>query len=138
MKVVTSIACPQKLTRAWHARAHGRLPAVGGDEGLAFALAFYSPDHPRYEERLVNPGAKPPPDHETVRQGWVALCFTEDAACVAATLVKQEFELQSSLLGQAGAHQRFTAVMVLPSAGLSPPEGAQEVSDIRRSRPERD
>jgi hypothetical protein len=137
----------EELTRAWHARSHGPLPAVGGDEGLAFALAFYSPDHPRYEERLVNPGAKPPPDHETVRQGWVALCFTEDAACVAATersasraswLVKQEFELQSSLLGQAGAHQRFTAVMVLPSAGLSPPEGAQEFSGIRRSRPERD
>jgi hypothetical protein len=135
----------EELTRAWHARSHGPLPAVGGDDGLAFALAFYSPDHPRYEERLVNPGAKPPPDYETVRQGWAALCFT--AACVAATersawpatrLAKQEFELQSSLLGRAGARQRFTAVMVLPSAGLPPPEGAQEFSGTRRSRPERD
>lgn len=99
----------EELTRQWHARSDDPLPAVGGDEGLAFALAFYSPDHPRYEERLVNPGAKPPLDNEAFRKGWAALCFGEDAACVAATersasqaalLVKSEFELQSSSWGR--------------------------------------
>jgi 4-amino-4-deoxy-L-arabinose transferase-like glycosyltransferase len=130
----------QELTRQWHARSQTPLPAVGGDDGLAFALAFYSPDHPRYEERLVNPGAKPPLDDDAFPKGWAALCFGEDAACVAATersasraawLVKQEFEFQSNLLGQTGAHQRFTAVMVLPSAGPSPSDGVQQFSAIQ-------
>jgi hypothetical protein len=137
----------EELTRQWHAMSEDPLPAVGGDEDLAFALAFYSPDHPRYEERLVNPGAKPPLDSDAFRQGWAALCFGEDAACItgteqsapqAAWLVKSEFELQSNLLGQTGARQRFTAIMVLPSADRSKSDNTQRLSVIRRFRPNRD
>jgi 4-amino-4-deoxy-L-arabinose transferase-like glycosyltransferase len=137
----------EELTRQWHTWSDNPLPAAGGDEDLAFALAFYSPDHPRYEERLVNPGAKPPPDNDAFQRGWAALCFGEDAACItgteqsaahAASLVKSEFELQSNLLGQTGARQRFTAIMVLPSADPSKPDNAQRLSAIRRFRPNRD
>jgi hypothetical protein len=35
-----------EVTRLWHAQSDTPLAAVGGDDGLAFALAFYSPDHP--------------------------------------------------------------------------------------------
>src|SRR6202171_6046645 len=35
-----------ELTRRWHQVAHSPLPAVSGDDALAFATAFYSPDHP--------------------------------------------------------------------------------------------
>jgi dolichyl-phosphate-mannose-protein mannosyltransferase len=137
----------EELTRQWHAWSESSLPAVGGDDDLAFALAFYSPDHPRYEERLVNPGARPLPDNDALQRGWAALCFGEDTACIAATersasqadwLIKSEFELQSDLLGQTGARQRFTAIMVLPSAGRSIPDSIQRFSAIRRSRPNRD
>jgi 4-amino-4-deoxy-L-arabinose transferase-like glycosyltransferase len=136
----------EELTRQWHAMSDDPLPAVGGDEDLAFALAFYSPDHPRYEERLVNPGAKPPLDSDAFRRGWAALCFGEDAACITGTeqsapqgarLVKSEFELQSSLLGQTGARQRFAAIMVFPSADRSKGDNTQHRA-IRRFRPNRD
>jgi 4-amino-4-deoxy-L-arabinose transferase-like glycosyltransferase len=136
-----------ELTRRWHAWSDNPLPAVGGDEDLAFALAFYSSDHPRYEERLVNPGAKPPLDNDAFPQGWVALCFGEDAACITATersapqagwLVKSDFELQSSLLGQSGARQRFVAIMVLPAAARSKSDNAQHFRVIHRFRPNRD
>jgi 4-amino-4-deoxy-L-arabinose transferase-like glycosyltransferase len=137
----------EELTRQWHRWSESSLPAVGGDEDLAFALAFYSPDHPQYEERLVNPGAKSLPDSDTLRRGWAALCFGEDAACIAAAersasqadrLVKSEFELQSSLLGQVGARQRFAAIMALPSAGRPVPDGGLRFSAIRRTRQNRD
>jgi hypothetical protein len=38
-----------ELTQQWHDEFAGALEAVGGDEGLAFATAFYSPDHPSFE-----------------------------------------------------------------------------------------
>ena len=101
-----------RMTRQWHARFARPLRAVGGDEDLAPELAFSSPDHPRYKERLVNCGVKPPLDNQAFQNGGAALCFGEDVACIAAAersasqaprSVKSEFELQSNLLGQAGA-----------------------------------
>uniref|UniRef100_UPI001BB46220 hypothetical protein n=1 Tax=Acinetobacter baumannii TaxID=470 RepID=UPI001BB46220 len=37
-----------ELTRQWHQYTDMPLPAISGDDALAFATAFYSPDHPRY------------------------------------------------------------------------------------------
>ena len=114
----------EELTRRWHLQSDGALPAVGGDDDLAFALAFYSPDHPVYEERLVNPGAKPLPDPATFEHGWAALCYGEDTNCAAAMeraaeqayrFVRSEFAVRSMLAGQPGASQRFMAFMVPPN-----------------------
>ena len=44
-----------ELTRLWHQQSDVALPAVGGEEGLAMAMAFYSPDHPLFYQRLVCP-----------------------------------------------------------------------------------
>jgi MFS family permease len=115
----------EELTRQWRAHSDAILPAVGGDDDLAFALAFYSPDHPLYEERLVVSKTEPSPDPITFERGWVALCFGGDAACIAVMartaaraprFVKSEFVVESTLLGQSGASERFTAIVVPPSA----------------------
>jgi 4-amino-4-deoxy-L-arabinose transferase-like glycosyltransferase len=113
-----------ELTRRWHEQFNPPLSAVGGDEGLAFAMAFYSPDHPLYEERLVLPFTDALPRHATFEQGWAALCYGGDAPCIASMervaayaprSVNTEFVVQSSLLGEPGATQRFTALMVPPA-----------------------
>src|SRR5258706_11176519 len=61
-----------ELTRLWHQQSDIALSAVGGDEGLAFAMAFYSPDHPLYEERLVVPEIAASNDFEA-RMGRLVL-----------------------------------------------------------------
>jgi hypothetical protein len=37
-----------ELTRRWNQVTRFPLPAISGDNTLAFATGFYSPDHPRY------------------------------------------------------------------------------------------
>jgi hypothetical protein len=137
----------EELTRQWHLQSNAALPAVGGDDDLAFALAFYSPDHPVYERRLVNPGAKPLPNPALYERGWAALCFGEDTYCAAAMervagqarrSVRSEFAVRSMLAGQPGASQRFTALMVPPGSKptLAPPsssEVAEDSSTVRRN-----
>jgi hypothetical protein len=135
-----------ELTRRWHALSDSALPAVGGDEGLAFAASFYSPDHPLYDVRLVEPYAAQLPDFT---QGWAAMCYDTDMPCVtgmesaaarAQHVVRFEFSLQSTLLGQAGATQGFVAVIVPPDTVEppmpSPSRGiAEDFSAKRRIRP---
>ncbi len=141
-----------ELTRQWHEQSDVAVPAVGGDEGLAFATAFYSPDHPVYEERLVFPNAEGLPLQTTFKRGWAALCFAEDTACIASMertaarasrFIRSEFVMQSTLFGQRGATQRFTALVVPPSIERtitpSPATGiAEDLSAIRRNRPKSD
>jgi hypothetical protein len=113
-----------ELTRLWHQQCEMALPAVGGDDGLAFAMAFYSPDHPAYEEHLVHPNAGRLPLQTTINRGWAALCFDEDTACMASMegtaaraprFVRSEFVVRSTLFGRRGATQRFMALIVPPA-----------------------
>ena len=137
-----------ELTRLWHQQSDIALPAVGGDEGLAFAMAFYSPDHPVYEERLVFPNTERLPLQTTFKRGWAALCFDGDTACIASMqrtaarasrFVRSQFVLKSTLLGQPGVTQGFTAVVVPPSieGPITPsPVGViEDFSAMRRTRP---
>ena len=121
----------EELTRFWHAQSTTPLAVVGGDDDLALALAFYSPDHPLYENRLVNPRMKRQLDGAVRARGWAALCFAEDAGCIGSMeeaaarfprFVRSEFTVRSELLGQLGASQRFAAFMVLPLAAASRPD----------------
>jgi 4-amino-4-deoxy-L-arabinose transferase-like glycosyltransferase len=141
-----------EVTRQWHRQSDEALPAVGGDDGLAFATAFYSPDHPVYEERLVLPNTERMSPQTTFERGWIALCFGNDANCIASMertaarayrYVKSEFVVESTLLGQPGATQRFTALIVPPSTERTitplPMTGvAEDISAIRRTRSESD
>jgi 4-amino-4-deoxy-L-arabinose transferase-like glycosyltransferase len=133
-----------ELTRQWHRQSNAALPAVGGDDGLAFATAFYSPDHPLYEVRLVHPNAERLPPEATFERGWAALCFDGDRYCIASMErtaarasrhVRSEFVLESNLLGQPGATQGFIALIVPPSTGedVAPSTGvAEDLSANRR------
>lgn len=125
----------EELTRQWHAQSDTPLAVVGGDDDLALALAFYSPDHPRYENRFVNPRGKRRLDGTARARGWAALCFAEDAGCIDSMtetaarfprVVRSEFTVRSELLGQPGASQRFATFMVLPAtvAAQHPPQSS--------------
>jgi hypothetical protein len=121
------------------------LPAAGGTDELAFALAFYSPDHPRYEQRLVAPGLAQAPAASDLAEGWAALCRGEDEACVAAIetvaaraprAVESDFTFELSWFGWRGAKQRFVAIMVPPAAEQGGPGHAvsEDLSAVRRNR----
>ncbi len=121
-----------ELTRQWHEQSDAAIAVVGGDDGLAFAIAFYSPDHPVYEKHLVYPNTEALPVEASFDQGWAGLCYDGDTYCIAAMQrtaaraprsVTTEFVVQSTLFGQPGASQRFAAVMVPPSdeRNITPP-----------------
>jgi 4-amino-4-deoxy-L-arabinose transferase-like glycosyltransferase len=136
-----------ELTSRWHALSDTALPAVGGDEGLAFAAAFYSPDHPIYDVRLLTPNVQPQPSGSRSEHGWAALCYDNDIQCVTAIeravaperdVVRYSFILQSMLFDQPGATQGFVALIVPPAdepANPSPSRNiAEEFSAKRRGR----
>jgi hypothetical protein len=117
-------ASAEQLTLRWHAITDLPLPSIGGDEDLAFSTAFYSPDHPLYEERLLAGNSSRFGEEINHTRGWAGLCFGGDASCIGAMeriatraprVIRSDFELQSSLLGQPGATERFTAVIVPPA-----------------------
>ncbi|WP_193550877.1 hypothetical protein [Bradyrhizobium amphicarpaeae] len=70
-----------ELTREWREVTGVPLSAVSGDGSLAFATAFYSPDHPHkaapfeYEPTLGLPAGTP------LDRGWAALCFRNQESC---------------------------------------------------------
>jgi 4-amino-4-deoxy-L-arabinose transferase-like glycosyltransferase len=123
-----------EVTGQWRQRSDIPLPVVGGDEGLALALAFYSPDHPYFDMSLVCPKPEEPAP-ASLDRGWAALCLEEDLLCVdkmqriappASRVVSWRFTVQSSLLGWPGASQRFSAFIMPPrteGAPLSPMAG---------------
>jgi hypothetical protein len=117
-------ASADQLTLRWHALTDLPLPSIGGDEDLAFSTAFYSPDHPFYEERLLVGNSWRFGEVIHHEGGWAGLCFGEDASCIAAMeriaagaprVIRSDFELQSTLLGQPGATERFAAIIVPPA-----------------------
>jgi 4-amino-4-deoxy-L-arabinose transferase-like glycosyltransferase len=128
----------EELTQQWRAQIASALPAAGGSDDLAFALAFYSPDHPSYEARLVNPDPAQTLDANEFAQGWAALCLGEDKACIAAIegtaahaqrVIRSDFAFELSWFGWPGARQRFTAIMVPPAAEQRGPQPRFGVSE---------
>jgi len=114
-----------ELTRRWHAITDLPLPSIGGDEDLAFSTAFYSSDHPLYDERLLVGNSWRFDEANHQEGGWAGLCFGGDANCIASMeniagrahrVIRSDFELQSTLLGQPGATERFAAFIVPPQA----------------------
>ncbi|HMC60202.1 MAG TPA: hypothetical protein VKJ01_13495, partial [Candidatus Solibacter sp.] len=138
-----------ELTRLWHEQTDRAMPAAGGDDGLAFALAFYSSDHPVYDVRIVHPNIVWLSRGVTFESGWAALCYSNDRDCVgslertaarSSRFVRSDFVFQSMLLGQPGAIERFTAFVALPYSNkdITPqglglrPSVAEDFSAIRR------
>ena len=112
-----------ELTRRWHEQSDAALAAVGGDDGLALATAFYSPDHPVYQSPLVYPHTETSPREASFSRGWAALCYDGDTNCIdsmertaarAGRFVRTQFVVQSTVFGQPGASQGFAALIVPP------------------------
>lgn len=112
-----------ELTQQWHLRTDRPMPRISGDDGLAFATAFYSPDHPVYSRPFQYQYNWGLPRTTTLQKGWAAMCFASDAACLkwmdsVAALeprhIRVDFEAQPKLWGQAGLPRAIVALMVLP------------------------
>ena len=111
-----------ELTRRWHQVSPSPLPTVSGDNALAFAAAFYSPDHPRYRRPFALQYQRSiPPPHAFVR-GWAAMCFSDDEVCSAwvrnvrapaPDAMRFDLVVTESLWGQRGVSATIVAVMVL-------------------------
>lgn len=110
-----------ELTRQWHELADVPLPRVSGDDSLAFATAFYSPDHPFYSRPFVYQYTWKAPPKTKMERGWAALCFADQTDCldwmaVAAARpeysVRHEFTVQANLLGMPGVSRNVVSLIV--------------------------
>jgi hypothetical protein len=130
-----------ELTRQWRELTGEPLDAVSGDGSLAFATAFYSPDHPsnagpfEFEDSWGLP-RKPSPD-----RGWAALCFREQETCIqwmawvsrrVGHVVRRELTVRASLWGRPGLAREVVVLMVPPSDSKAPASAADDFSANRR------
>jgi len=134
-----------ELTRLWHEASDQPLSAVSGDDALAFATAFYSPDHPRYRRPFQYQYTWGMPRATTLGKGWAAMCFAEDAACLdwmgkvtgrAPYFIRSEFTLKPVLWGREGASARIVALVVPPQEFSKPaaPASHEELDEFGASR----
>jgi 4-amino-4-deoxy-L-arabinose transferase-like glycosyltransferase len=137
-----------EMTREWRALTGEPLSAVSGDDSLAFATAFYSPDHPHYArpfEYQYNWGL---PRKTTLDRGWAALCFRGQDYCGrwmewvssrTENFVKREFTVQAALWGKPGLTREVVVLMVPPRGrsaaprSAAPESAAEDFSASRRA-----
>lgn len=126
-----------ELTRQWRELAGTPLMAVSGEDALAFATAFYSPDHPRYARPFLHQYTWKTPGQATLDRGWAGLCFADQDDCLtwmkataakAPLAIERRFEVQASLLGTPGVSRAVVSLLVLPRR-LEP---AEDLSSSRR------
>jgi 4-amino-4-deoxy-L-arabinose transferase-like glycosyltransferase len=136
----------QELTDRWHQMTGRPMPRISGDDGLAFATAFYSPDHPVYSRPFQFQYTWGMPRATTLQKGWASMCFATDSDCLmwmgkVAMLeprhVRFDFEVQPRLWGHAGIPATISALMVLPyvaGAGAPGPlsAGVEDFSSSHR------
>ncbi|MEK9283412.1 MULTISPECIES: glycosyltransferase family 39 protein [unclassified Bradyrhizobium] len=127
-----------ELTRQWRELTGEPLGAVSGDDALAFATAFYSPDHPYYARPFQYQYTWGLPRKMTLDRGWAALCFRGQASCGAwmdwvsaraGHFVKREFTVQATVWGEAGITREVVVLMVPRTV---PESAADDFSASRR------
>ena len=134
-----------ELTKLWHGLSSEPLSAVSGNDALAFATAFYSPDHPVYARPFAYQYTWGLPRKSTLEKGWAALCFVDQYDCIewmgtsaarATRFVRFEFVVRSTLLGRPGATRRVVAVIVPPriEEGTTPMPGTSNAQDFSANR----
>lgn len=125
-----------ELIKQWRAHTDKPLTIVGGDEGLAMAVAFYSPDHPDYSQEFVVEGQAPA---RTKQGGWAALCFESDEHCGhwAKELRSRDpevvigtFNVRSSLFGKPGASATVLTMIKYPHKPASKKQIQSDVEDF--------
>jgi 4-amino-4-deoxy-L-arabinose transferase-like glycosyltransferase len=115
----------ERVTSQWRELTGLPLTAISGDDSLAFATAFYSPDHPHYARPFTHQHTWGVPRSMTLDRGWAALCFRDQTHCVewmdraqerAGASIRQEFNIQAALLAKRGLARRVVSLIVLPHA----------------------
>lgn len=129
----------QQLTDQWRAISRAPLSAVSGADALAFAVAFYSPDHPFYSRPFAYQYSWTLPRRTTLDRGWAALCFADQVDCLewmrlaaarAHRTVQGDFEVQASLLGVPGVRRTIVFLVIPPRDGDLPDKS----SSAKRTR----
>ncbi|KYG98844.1 membrane protein [Bradyrhizobium sp. DOA1] len=129
-----------KLTREWRELTDKPLSIVSGDDPLAFAMAFYSSDHPHHE-RAFDYQRSLGSLQQSLDRGWAALCFRGQDYCNrwmdwvsprAGSVVRREFTVQASLAGRAGVTRIVVVLMVPPRRSDAVAESTAD--DFRGSR----
>jgi dolichyl-phosphate-mannose-protein mannosyltransferase len=117
-----------ELTRRWHEVSDIPLPAVSGEDSLAFAAAFYSPDHPVYGRPFRYQYHWGLPRQHTLDKGWAAICFADEPDCKdwmqrlegrQTKFVRSEFVVTSNLWGQPGVSAKIVIMIAPPLTGPS-------------------
>jgi Dolichyl-phosphate-mannose-protein mannosyltransferase len=112
-----------EVTRNWHTSVGRLLRIVMGDPHLAAAIAFFSPDHPDVVPDFDLQRAPFVSEGRLDGDGFVAVCRTEDATCVAEARRRAEgktgtqivnFQTRNLYGGVAGELGRFFFVLVPP------------------------
>lgn len=112
-----------EVTRQWHELTDVPFFGVSGDDALAFATAFYSPDHPYYSRPLRYQYTWPVPSKGRLGRGWAGICFRDQPDCLdwmdktaqrAGKSVRGEFLAQAELLGMPGVSRKVVWLIVPP------------------------
>ena len=115
-----------EVTREWHARFRTRLSIITGDQNLAGAASFYSPDHPDFVFVVglwTSPWITP---ERIAHEGATILCRADDQSlCVQGALTlgvsdqrlqKTEITLASHFLGSTTRPDKFLIWLLPPGA----------------------
>ncbi|MCK1541377.1 glycosyltransferase family 39 protein [Bradyrhizobium sp. 179] len=133
-----------ELTREWRELTGTPLSAVSGDDSLAFATAFYSPDHPYYARPFESEYGSGLQRNTTPDRGWAAACFRgqdhcgrwmEWASSKVERVVRREFTVQANLWGLPGLARQVIVLMVPPRGSGPAHEGAADDFSASRRRP---
>ncbi|MBR0777860.1 glycosyltransferase family 39 protein [Bradyrhizobium diazoefficiens] len=133
-----------EATRQWREFTGQPLGAVGGDDALAFATAFYSPDHPHYTPRFDDQYTWGLSRKDTLHRGLAALCFKGQDYCIrwmdwleprTSRSVRREFTVQASLWGRPGLSREVVVLMVPPGSAETtvPQSSADDFSASKRT-----
>ncbi|MBR0957637.1 glycosyltransferase family 39 protein [Bradyrhizobium japonicum] len=131
----------RELTRQWRELTGEPLSAVSGDGSLAFATAFYSPDHPNNARPFEYEATWGLPRKTLPDRDWAALCFRDQESCIrwmgwvsprVGHLVRREFTVRASLWGRPGLAREVVVLMALPQGSPVPASAADDFSASRR------
>ena len=114
----------QELMRQWRELSAQPLRRASGSEFLAFAIAFYSEDHPVFSRPVLPHGEYPLPPQRVLEGGWASLCFVDERVCTewqtrvasyALNPVRFETDITTQLWGRKGVSRRVSGLMVPPA-----------------------
>lgn len=113
----------ERVTHEWRQTIREPLRLVGGDQALAYGVAFYLPDRPSTFPDFDRRSAPWADDTRVEREGVAIVCFAESAQCVTGAAARAsavpasrriEVEVSRSYVGAPGGPGRYVIVTIPP------------------------